>query len=283
MEVVATLDIGGTYIRAAAIDKDHKIIKIIKEKTIHNNLNGLLDLVKKMLKNLDLRKYVLKAISIGVAGRVRKMDHIDELPNIGVKDIDFVHPLMDEFNVPVYVLNDAEMAVIAEANISAKNKYERVYFVTISTGLGGALAVNSELANFVKEIGHSAFYYKNKLYDLENLIAGVGISKLAKLNNLEIKDAKEFFDLVRNKNENALTLFNDWLSLLTDFFAFIIKSFAPDVIYVSGGFMKDKDLFLSKLQTRFKNVDIIENMLGDEITLIGAQIYAEINMYEYLI
>lgn len=271
METIATLDIGGTNIRAAIITKDLKILRIHKEKTVHNDLELFLDNVKKILKNIDIDKYDVKAISIGVAGRVRKEDHIDELPNIGIKNIDLVHFLKSEFGVPVFVRNDAEMAVIAEANISSCS---RVYFVTISTGLGGALAIDGEVANYSKEIGHSAFLYKDKLYDLEGLIAGSGIKKLAEINGLTIENAQELFSLIRVKNKKALAIYHDWFDLLKSFFLFVHKTFAPEIIYVAGGFMNDKDLFFYQLKEDLSDIAIVEDKFGDEVTLIGAALYA---------
>ncbi|MDY0178013.1 MAG: ROK family protein [Bacilli bacterium] len=270
MKCIAVLDIGGTNIRAAVIREDLKILKFFKEKTVHNDGELLLYNVKKMLKKLELDKHNVKAISIGVAGRVRKESQIDELPNIGVKNIDFAQLLKDEFNLPIFVRNDAEMAVLAEAH---KSSFSRVYFITISTGLGGAFAVNKSLANHSKEIGHSAFLYKNKLHDLESLISGSGIKTLAKINGLKIDNAQELFCLVKEKDAKALNVYHDWFNLLKQFFVFVHKTFAPEVIFVAGGFMNEKDLFFGQLKKDLHFINIVEDEFGDEVTLFGAAIY----------
>lgn len=274
MRNIVALDIGGTNIRAAIIDENYHVVEIIKEKTPHNDLQLLLDNVKNMLEKLDIKSKNVLAISLGVAGRVRKENHIDELPNIGVKDIDFVSYLNNIYHLPVYVKNDAEMAVLAEATIGAGKGYKRVYFVTISTGLGGALAINQKISNYSKEIGHTPFMYKGQLRDLETIAAGSGISNLARLNGLDIANAKEMFSLVRLKDPKALALYHDWLELISSFFIYVNATFKPDVFSVTGGVMNSKDVFFDDLKNKLPGIKIEEGLCKDDVTLIGAAIYA---------
>lgn len=273
METIIALDIGGTNIRIAVVDKDLNILYFKKEKTTRNDKRLFLDNVKKMVKEISIEQYNVKAISIGVAGRVRKENAIDELPNIGIKNIDLVTLLNDEFHLPVFVKNDAEMAVIAHANSSIGKLYKRVYFVTISTGLGGALAIDGEIANYSKEIGHTPFLYKGKLHDLESIVAGRGIVKLARMNGLEISSARELFELVKINDPLAVNIFEDWINLIEDFFRFVDSAFRPDVYFVGGGFMNEKELFFNRLKRDLHGLNLLADELKDEVTLIGAAIY----------
>lgn len=273
METIIALDIGGTNIRIAVVDKDLNVLYFKKEKTICEDKELFLDNVKKMVKKVSIKQYNVKAISIGAAGRVRKESAIDELPNLGIKNIDLVTLLNGEFDLPVFVRNDAEMAVIAHANSPIGKSYKRVYFVTISTGLGGALFVDGKVANYSKEIGHTPFLYKGKLYDLESIVAGRGIVKLAKMNGLTISSAQELFNFVRNKDSLAMNVFEDWIGLIEDFFRFVDKIFRPDVYFVGGGFMNEKELFFDKLIEDLPKLNLLADDLKDEVTLIGASIY----------
>lgn len=274
METIIALDIGGTNIRIAVIDKDLKVLYFSKEKTVRNDKEIFLDNVKKIVKEISIEQYNVKAISVGVAGRVRKENAIDELPNIGIKNIDLVTFLNDEFHLPVFVRNDAEMAVIAHANSTIGKRYKRVYFVTISTGLGGALAIDGKVENYIKEIGHTPFLYKGKLYDLESIVAGRGIIKLAEMNGLVISSARELFDLVKTNDPLAVNIFEDWISLIEDFFRFVDSTLRPDVYFIGGGFMNEKELFFDRLRTDLPGLNLLADELKDEVSLIGAAIYA---------
>lgn len=273
METIISIDIGGTNIRIAVIDQDLNVLYFVKEKTIRENKKLFLDNVITMVKKISIQQYNPKAISIGVAGRVRNENTIDELPNIGIKNVDLATLLNDEFHLPVFIRNDAEMAVIAHANSSTGKLYKRVYFVTISTGLGGALSIDGEVANYIKEIGHTPFLYKGKLYDLESIVAGRGIIKLASMNGLTISSARELFDLVKTKDPLAESIFEDWINLIEDFFKFVHEALRPDVYFIGGGFMNEKELFFERLKRDLPGLNLIADDLKDEVTLIGAAIY----------
>ena len=273
METIISIDIGGTNIRIAVIDQDLNVLYFVKEKTIRENKKLFLDNVITMVKKISIQQYNPKAISIGVAGRVRNENTIDELPNIGIKNVDLATLLNDEFHLPVFIRHDAEMAVIAHANSSTGKLYKRVYFVTISTGLGGALSIDGEVANYIKEIGHTPFLYKGKLYDLESIVAGRGIIKLASMNGLTISSARELFDLVKTKDPLAESIFEDWINLIEDFFKFVHEALRPDVYFIGGGFMNEKELFFERLKRDLPGLNLIADDLKDEVTLIGAAIY----------
>ncbi|MGN6893517.1 ROK family protein, partial [Neisseria sp. P0015.S009] len=83
---------------------------------------------------------------IGVPGVVdHKKGVIKVLPNLRVKDIEIAKILKQEFRLPVFLRNDAEIACLGEAYAGAGKKFERVFFITVSTGLGGAFCVNKEI------------------------------------------------------------------------------------------------------------------------------------------
>ncbi|WP_269139934.1 ROK family protein [Rossellomorea arthrocnemi] len=49
------------------------------------------------------------------------------------------------FELPVKVDNDANVAVVAEAKLGAGAGYESVYYLTVSTGVGGGFVINGKV------------------------------------------------------------------------------------------------------------------------------------------
>jgi glucokinase len=274
MSLVIAIDLGGTNIRFALIDDQYQIKKIIKSKTIKNDKQKLLKQISDGINTLYQAETNIKAISIGVPGRIDGCDLIEALPNIGVENIDLIGYLNKYFDIPVYLKNDAEMAVIGEAVRGIGKDYNRTYFVTISTGLGGSLAVNKWLSHGSGEIGHTLVRYKDSFYEYESLLSGTGIVKLALLSGLKYESSKHFFADVSNNNQKAIKVFNDWLTLLIHFFTFIIKTFEPEVIAVTGGVMNNKHLFFEKLQKCCPSSLILPCYFADDSGLIGAAVYA---------
>ena len=270
---IIALDIGGTNIRAAIADQNGKLLEVVKEKTLRHDKEIFITQVKGIITQLDLSKYDPIAISIGVPGRVRQNGFIDELPNIGITNIDLVSALQKTFKLPVSVRNDAEMAAFAEAALGAGKELKSTYFVTISTGIGGCLIVDRTIKNPSPEIGHTLVPYRGNFYELEKIASGDGVINLAALNGIYYANAQAFFKDVTYKVPYALKIFDEWLDLITDFFIFVNEAFTPDVIAVTGGVLKSKKLFWDKLIERVPNANIQIAHFSEYAGLVGAASY----------
>ncbi|MDY0214225.1 MAG: ROK family protein [Bacilli bacterium] len=274
---IIALDIGGTNIRAAIADQHSTLIEVKKEATLRHDKDLFIAQVIGIITQLNLNKYDPVAISIGVPGRVRSNGFIDELPNIGIQAIDLVKPLNKMFNLPVTIKNDAEMAAFAEAYAGAGKAYKSTYFVTISTGIGGCLIDNHQIKNPSGEIGHTLVPYKDGFYELEKIASGDGVLKLAALNNIYYPTGKAFFDDVEKGTPYALKIFDEWLTLIADFFSYIDEAFTPDVIAVTGGVLKSKHLFWDKLKALVPHANIVIAKFSEDAGLVGAASYGLIN------
>lgn len=271
---VIALDIGGTNVRAAIANAEGTLLEVVKESTLRHDKAIFISQIVNIIFKLNLNHYKPVAIGIGVPGTVRANGFINILPNIGISDIDLVTPLQKNFNLPVYIKNDAEMAAFAEDFAGVGKDAKSTYFVTISTGIGGCLVADNELKNVSREIGHTLIPYKNDFYELEKIASGDGVVKLAALNNCNYKNGKAFFADVRAKTPAALKIFADWLDIIVDFFAYINTSFCPAVIAVTGGVLKSKDLFWDELQTRLKDANLQIAHFSEDAGLVGAATYA---------
>jgi len=270
---IIALDIGGTNIRAAIADQNNTLIEVKKESTLRHDNELFIAQVIGIITQLNLNKYDPVAISIGVPGRVRQNGFIDELPNIGIKEIDLVTPLTKRFKLPVSIRNDAEMAAFAEAYAGAGKKYQSTYFVTISTGIGGCLVVGNEIKNPSVEIGHTIVSYKGGFYELEKIASGDGVVKLAALNNIYYPNGKAFFADVEKGVPYALKIFEDWLILISDFFNYVNDAFTPDVIAVTGGVLKSKHLFWDRLKASVPHANITIAKFSEDAGLVGTASY----------
>ncbi len=274
MEKVISLDIGGTNLRAALINANYQIEKVIKK---DNNTFGDLDKfyeeIINLIKDLDVNLDEVANISIGVPGRVRHNGMIDALPNIGIEDIDLKSKLHEAFGLDVYIKNDAEMGLLAEAVLGAGKEYDGVYFITISTGVGGAFAYQGELKNYGKEIGHMPILYKDEYYDFESICSGGGIVRLSKMNGLEVANSKEFFELVRKDDKKALEVFDTWCSLFSSFLRYIKSVYNPDIFTFTGGVFKNKDLIFKKLKEMNPALNMVECYFEENAGLIGGAVY----------
>lgn len=270
MKKVISLDIGGTNLRAAIINNQYEIEKvIIKDNTTFGDIDAFYRNIISLINELDFDVSEIENICIGLPGRVRSNGKVDELINVGIKNVDIPKILGSRFDLPIYVKNDAEVALLAESYLGVGKDYNSVYFLTVSTGVGGGYTYKKEAKEIGLEIGHTPFLYKGKYYDFETIASGKGIVKLAKINGLVVESAPKLFEMIKNEDEKALYILNEWLNLFTDFLQFINKIYQPEVIAFTGGVMKSKDLFFSKLQEKNPNLNLAECIYKQNAGLIG--------------
>ncbi len=273
MKQVIAIDMGATNIRVGVVNQDLEIVEVVRERTSHQGNEALIDQIITLINSVHFQSYDIESITIGVPGRVRNDGYVYELPNIGVKDLDLVHPLENHFHTPVHVINDAVAAGLAEAVGGNGRHSQKVFFVTISSGIGGSFFIDKRYAPSSSEIGHTLFEYHGQYYELEKIASGYGLCRLAKLNDLEIDEGYKVFQGYLNHDERLSHVYNDWLALMHDFLGFIQNTFTPDIIVFSGGVMKSSQIFFEDLKNQNPNCRLIAAHYDQDAGLIGAACY----------
>lgn len=100
----------------------------------------------------------VQMIGVGVAGLVLPDDgRLVWGPHVPGTNLDIRTVVSQRYGVPVYVDNDANTAAFAEMEVGAANGYDDVLFVTLGTGIGGAVVIRGSLyrgGGFAGEWGH---------------------------------------------------------------------------------------------------------------------------------
>ncbi len=274
MKNVISLDIGGTNLRVALVSPSYEILKVNRmgndcykdEKKFYDRIISLID-------SLEVDFSSVECISVGVPGRVRRSGMIDALPNVGINNVSLKSELEKRYPVPVYIANDAEMGVLAEAIKGNGKDYDGVYFVTISTGVGGAFSYKGKVKNYGREIGHMPITLNGESFPLEGICSGRGLIKLSHMYGLSIERASEFFVLVKAGNKHALEVYNVWLRLFSEFLSYTKKIYNPDIYCFTGGVFKNKELILPKLKEMNPSLNMVECYFSEDAGLIGSAAY----------
>ncbi len=160
------IDIGGSHIGIGLINSTGRIIAK-EEKDLCNNeqdnnytnemVETIIELITKVLekKKMDIKEVSL--IGMAIPGTVSNT-HIIKADNLHIKNFDMVSEINKYFNIPVSLRNDAKCAAIAEKEYGGLKKYDDAIFLTIGTGIGGAVFLGGKLLKPKKyegfEIGH---------------------------------------------------------------------------------------------------------------------------------
>lgn len=274
MKKVIALDIGGTNTRVALINEKYETEKILIKPTEVGNLDIFLESIVKIIKEAipDYKKEAV-CIAAGVPGRVRHDGYIYALPNVHVEQIPLAAYLHEKLGLPCYVRNDAEVAALSEANLGAYKAAKSLYFVTVSTGVGGALTIGGKLVNSSYEVGHTMFAYKGEIHEFEHMASGTGICRLCDKNGLSVSSAKDFFALVENKHPEALRVYHDWINLMASFIKMVYDAFTPEVFTFTGGVFKSDKVFWKDLEAACPGINIKKCSFSQEAGLVGAAVY----------
>lgn len=300
MENKIGIDLGGSHIAIGVIDKNGKIL----EKT-EKRLKGIITAeVKKVIEETIFetvekyrKEYKIDEIGIAIPGTVNKTEVIKSV-NLGLKNYKIVDVLNKKINIPIKIKNDAKSAAIAESKFGALKGYNRVLFLTLGTGIGGAVIINNKLLDTGDlpgcEIGHMVI-------EKDGLECNCGrkgcFEKYASMkafkNNLrktlgydENFSGKELLALIKNtkkedKNYNVINkIKQEYIEYLSIGLANLINIFEPEVIGIGGSFVYFEDVLLDDLKNEIISKDMLFNkrkeiniqtaVLGNEAGIIGA-------------
>lgn len=173
------IDVGGTNVKIALVDKSGKIIysnsvptyaKMGYEYTVNNIKQAIKDLIKETnttAKDID-------GIGFDFPGQVDYKTGVVKLaPNIpGWVNVPIAQMIEEEFHIPTRIDNDVRCAALGEMKFGAGQGCENFVCITVGTGIGSGLVVNGQLvrgaSNAAGEIGHI------KLQMKDGLICGCG-------------------------------------------------------------------------------------------------------------
>ena len=141
------VDLGGTNIRAAVVQEDGKILCMKKseshpERGAEPVMQTMIDLIETMDGYEEC-----EGIGMGIPGPIDtvngKIIVSTNLPKlIGFPIAEYIG---NHFKKPTYMDNDVKVAALGEAVLGGGKGYPIVYYVTISTGIGGALVIDQKV------------------------------------------------------------------------------------------------------------------------------------------
>lgn len=283
------IDLGGTNVRVAKIDENGLVIEdVIRESYAQQGPEKVVENIIDMIGQIDYKSCV--GIGIGVPGPVdvyrNVMTMSTNLP--GFTEYPIADKLSEKFNMPVYLDNDANVAGLAEAIVGSGKGCPIVYYITHSTGIGGALVVDGKVVSgrngYAGEIANIIIDRDRKKYNhlnvgaVENEASGTAIARIGKeiLGN-DIKSAKDVFVEASNGNQKAL----DIIDKMSYDFAMMMADIAhvcdPHIFVIGGGvshgfaqyFDKVKQYYNSMVHVGMKDVPIVKASLK-EPGVIGA-------------
>ncbi len=162
--LVIGVDLGGTQVRAGLV-QDGKLLSRVGYLTQdEDGLEAVLRRIKEAIRQAAQQAGVpleqVEGIGIGAPGPLDSRTGIlFAPPNLkGWRNVPLRQILYDEFSLPVYLGNDANLAGLGEHVYGAGRGVPDMVYITVSTGIGGGVIIGGRVLEGVSgtagEIGH---------------------------------------------------------------------------------------------------------------------------------
>lgn len=216
------IDIGATKTLLACFNQHGAITEQIKFLTAKDYTTFKIELASNVDK---LSTNTFTGCCVGVPGRLDRKKGIGlAMGNLPWENVPIVADIKKITHCPVVIENDAKLAGLSEA-VLVKDRYERVVYVTISTGIGVGFIVNQRIeASLIdSEPGKMALEHNGKMVAWESFASGKAIVKKYGKMASDITDEATWRHIAQDQ---AVGLIN------------VIAILQPQVIILGGGVAK---------------------------------------------
>jgi glucokinase len=221
-------------------------------------------------------------------------------PNlVGWHNVPLQQILREEFGVPVYLGNDANVAALAEVVRGAAQGYRHAIFITVSTGIGSGIIIDGQMLlgkdGLGAEVGHIVMLVGDRVSSLEEEAAGpaLGEQAVARINAGEPSQIRDMVggDLSKVSGATvgqaaqegdplALSIVQRAGRIIGYGVVSLLHLFNPEIIVFGGGVTQTGDLLFDPMREAiheasidaayWRDLKIVMARLGENVSLYGA-------------
>jgi glucokinase len=289
------LDLGGTNLRAAAVDRSGKLLDSVSGKTAWSaGREAILTDMVEAITILRSRYGAGNLAGIGVAvpgfillkeGVIRNSNNLSSLEDFPIRD-----EISRRLEAPVILENDANAAALGEKWIGAGRSVDDLVLLTLGTGIGGGIISSGNVVRgylgMAAELGHITVVPNGNPCGcgnrgcIEKHASATAVTAMAKLLGLgDGLTARQVYELALAGSEKAQTIFVAMGEALGILLAMLVNTFNFPLYLLSGGVLGAWDLFAPAMLEenrrrsftfRTTNTRIEQAELGNEAGLFGA-------------
>ena len=289
------LDLGGTNLRAAAVNRAGGILeKLSTSASPHKGREHLLGEMVAVIDDLRSRwgSDQLAGIGLGVPGFILLKEGVIRNSNnlACLEDFPFRDEMERRLETTVILENDANAAALGEKWMGAGRQVDDLILLTLGTGIGGGIISGGRVLHgflgMAGELGHLTVVTNGfpcgcgNRGCVEKHASATAITAMARVMQLgDNLSAAEVYELAAKGNEHARTVFRVMGESLGIALAMMVNTFNFPLYLLSGGVLAAWDLFapamLEEMRRRsftFRTTDtkVEKAILGNEAGLYGA-------------
>ncbi len=303
-DLALAIDLGGTQLRAALVDRGGHILARAEARTLANAGAGavlaqIVSLAGQM--KAAARDRPLASAGVSSPGPLDTVTGVAlGIPTIkGFSGFPFRDALVEALKLPVALENDGIAAAIGEWRFGAGQGRQNLVYVTVSTGIGGGVIADGRVLRgkrgMAGHIGHMSFVAGGDLCNCGNrgcfeayasgpafaaraakAAASDAETKLGR--DGEAVTAPAVFAAARGGDALAQRLVEEQAALLGRGFASLLHLYSPDLLIMGGGLSRQFAMLeqgiLHSLRScampAFRETPVVAAALGQDSGLLGA-------------
>lgn len=303
------VDIGGTFAKIGMAEEDGNFLYTSEYPVDFDGYETpILDTVIKssgfFLEEHGVAPEQVRGIGVSATGSVNTVTgvvdggvgHIRNWVGSRIKE-----RMEERFHVPTYVLNDANAAALGEVWLGAAAGRRNVVAVTVGTGVGGGIIVNSELLlgrdGFAGEIGHMVMDYGGAPCPCgnrgcwEQYASATALVRMVRQEVAEGKiegitpeeiDGRRIFEEMEKGSQEMIQVADRWMDFIAAGIVSMVHIFNPETVILGGGVSAQKELFVEPVRRKVAasvrpefagGLEIVPAKLANRAGMAGAVYY----------
>jgi len=308
MSAIIAIDIGGTQLRVAVYPHNSTVPTNVQRAPSRGMENGVFERLSALIDSVWPDEPV-DIISAAVPGPLNPYSGIIiETPNIpSWTNYPLAELLSKKYNVPAYIGNDANLAVLGEWLYGAGKGHHDIVYLTISTGIGGGVITGDKLIEgfrgMATELGHITVLPDGPVCScgikghLEAVASGTAIAKYAseqiasgRKSSLGsgVLTARQISEAAGQGDELAKETFVRAGEFIGQATADFLHMFNPSIVIFGGGVTLSGSLLLDPVKDSIRRhvmeksyldgLVVTTAKLGDDAGLLGSLAQAHIKL-----
>ena len=291
---VVGIDVGGTKTKMAFLDGDE--LRVFFHEPTPQAPDAALQMLVNGIEDANLPSPV-EAVGIGCPGPldqgtgvVHSPPNLPQWDNFAIRDL-----LAEELGASVELENDANCGALGEAVHGAARDYDRVFYMTISTGLGTGIVFDGEVYQGAFGLAGDIWAYDPA--SLADTPAGNNLTELASGNGLihQVERAigngrrtsiptndistRTILAAFESGDELATEIIETARHTLAGTICFVLHLLAPDIVTLAGGLCTDPKWLVDPVTRlvrekvgidKLKEIPIQRAELWEDAVLYGA-------------
>ena len=267
------IDIGGTFIKYALMDKQYHIKDKWKIETIkYNTADEFYDYICSNIKLID----EIDVIGISAPGLIDKDSNVKSYaaPNVAIMyGTNINDEIKKRTHKKVSSINDAKSAGLCEFEIGNAKGSKSSAFLIIGTGTGGCICDENGVVYgkdaFAGEFHNMPFVNDkigglDKMGDYASMIGLINIYNSKADMDDQVQYGYEVCKKYLDGNKTAELSVDEWIINIVAQLIVITVFYNPEVICIGGG-ISEEDWFINKVKEQYKKT-CIEYLEADFIT-----------------